>query len=133
MFSKLTFRRQISLLAFFVLTNCANNITQFGKITPYNSTTKENKAFVFTVEESYARAHLKSKQDEKNPLMTKAEADLLKKLLVRQKYCINQSNELSFKITSKQEKIYDVTFASLIEQNYNAKPAAPRMYYGNCI
>jgi hypothetical protein len=56
----------------------------------------------------------------------------LTNLLKEQKYCLNDSGYPSFIITSRQEKIYDMTFAHLIEQNYNARPIAPRMYFGQC-
>ena len=64
--------------------------------------------------------------------MTQAEAKLLTSLLKEQKYCLSDSGSPSFIITSRQEKIYDMTFAHLIEQNYNARPIAPRMYFGQC-
>ncbi len=65
--------------------------------------------------------------------MTEAESDLLRSLLKQQRYCINKDGEISFIITSKQEKIYDMTFAHLIEQSYNARPLTPVMYYGVCV
>jgi hypothetical protein len=64
--------------------------------------------------------------------MTEAESELLVKLLKQSKYCFNSDEKIFFKITSKQEKIYDMTFAHLIEQNYNARPVTPLMYYGEC-
>ncbi len=65
--------------------------------------------------------------------MNVAELELLMKLMRNQKYCINSEGDLSFKINSKQEKIYDVTFSSLIEQSYNAKPVSPTTYFGECL
>ena len=62
-----------------------------------------------------------------------AELKLLMSFLRDEKYCINKNGELSFKINSNQEKIYDVTFSSLIEQNYNAKPVSPVTYFGECL
>ena len=64
--------------------------------------------------------------------MSVAELKLLIKFLRYNKYCINKSGKLSFRINSKQEKIYDVTFSSLIEQNYNASPITPVTYFGEC-
>jgi hypothetical protein len=63
--------------------------------------------------------------------ITKAENDLLAKLLKQSKYCQNDK-EPPFIITSKQEKIYDMTFAHLIEENYNARPIVPKTYFGQC-
>ena len=65
--------------------------------------------------------------------MSVAELKLLMKFLQNNKYCINKNGELSFEIKSKQEKIYDVTFSSLIEQSYNARPVAPTTYFGECL
>ncbi|MDA0902517.1 MAG: hypothetical protein O3B09_03815 [Proteobacteria bacterium] len=64
--------------------------------------------------------------------MTKSETKLLSKLLKNGGYCINSEGDLSFSIISKQEKIYDATFASLIDENYNAKSVTPVTYFGEC-
>jgi hypothetical protein len=64
--------------------------------------------------------------------MTNAEVALLNSILRQRKYCILELGKPSFKIISRQEKIYDTTFSHLIEQNYRAKPASPRTYYGEC-
>jgi hypothetical protein len=45
---------------------------------------------------------------------------------------MDRSRTPLFTITSRQEKIYDMTFAHLIEESYNARPVAPRMYFGQC-
>jgi hypothetical protein len=65
--------------------------------------------------------------------MSVDELKLLMQFLKRDRYCINQSGDLSFKINSKQEKIYDITFSSLIEKSYNAKPISPVTYFGECL
>jgi len=123
------------LLSMFLMFACANeDVSRYGKIVPYDDSSGNDKRFVFYVEEEYIIAHKNSKKDDKNPIMTKAETFLLEKILRNKKQCIDQNNKiLSYKITSKQEKIYDVTFANLIEQNYNARPASPLMYYGLCL
>jgi hypothetical protein len=39
-------------------------------------------------------------------------------LLEKRNYCVNDRGNILYSITSRQEKIYDMTFAHLIEQNY---------------
>jgi hypothetical protein len=112
--------------------SCAgSNLAQYGKVTPQNTANRDS--FVFSVSEEYIANHRDSRADKIYPKMTEAEAKLLVRILKQQKYCYNKDSELAFKITSKQEKIYDMTFSHLIEQNYRARPVAPRMYYGECI
>lgn len=119
-----------SLLFFMLTISCATDPSQYGRVSSHISTNKN--AFTFSVTEEYLRAHQDSKIDEANPKMTQAESELLFKLLKQNKYCLNEDKKIFFKITSRQEKIYDMTFAHLIERNYNARPVTPRMYYGEC-
>jgi len=112
------------------ITACVTNPSRYGKIRQYNSADK--KAFVFSVDEEFERKNSSSKKDKNFSLMSEAEAKLLKTLMQESKYCDNDSNG-SFKITSRQEKIYDMTFAHLIEQSYNARAVSPRMYFGECV
>ena len=91
----------------------------------------DQNSFIFVVSEEFAKISNKSKRDKYNPKVTKAEAKLLNKILRKNQYCQNGKNP-SFIITSKQEKIYDMTFAHLIEENYNAKPIVPKTYFGKC-
>ncbi len=102
-----------------------------GKLTTHESSSGSVRYFLFTVEDSFVARNLDSPLDEEHLKMTKAEADLLKILLKKQNYCISE-NGFSFKISSRQEKIYDITFAHLIEENYNAKPISPKSYFGFC-
>lgn len=118
----------IAALAF-LASACTSDPSLYGKVKQYNSSDK--KSFVFSVDDSFLRKHRDSSKDNKYPLMTEAEVKLLQALLAQNDYCLN-SGKPSFKINSRQEKIYDVTFAHLIEQSYNAKPVAPRMYFGQC-
>ncbi|MFT6220497.1 MAG: hypothetical protein ACJA02_000541 [Myxococcota bacterium] len=97
----------------------------------FNSASK--KTFSFVVSEKFVKNHSKSNPSALYPKMNVRELKLLKKLLSRDKYCINQSGNLSFKINSKQEKIYDITFSSLIEKSYNARPISPVTYFGECL
>ena len=110
---------------------CISDPSLYGKVKQYSTTDK--KSFVFSIDESFIRKHEKSNKDENYPLMTEAEVKLLKSLLMQNDYCLNDESKPSFKINSRQEKIYDVTFAHLIEQSYNAKPVSPRMYFGQCL
>jgi hypothetical protein len=120
------------LLPFFiVISSCSEDLSQYGRVVK-NSPSSKN-SFIFSVKEEYLNSHKNSKIDRKNPKMTEAESDLLRSLLKQQRYCINKDGEISFIITSKQEKIYDMTFAHLIEQSYNARPLTPVMYYGVCV
>lgn len=124
--------RSLLLLPFFVsLLSCASDFTKYGKVTLHNTSNKES--FIFSVSDEFVSKSLDSKVDKNNSNITLAESKLLQTLLKQKKYCLNQFGVVSFKITSKQEKIYDMTFAHLIEQNYKARSATPRMYYGECL
>jgi hypothetical protein len=121
---------RIILIVALAITACATDPSRYGKVRQYNSADK--KAFVFSVDEQFERDNHSSKKDKNFSLMTEAEVKLLKALLKKNDYCVD-SGDASFKITSRQEKIYDMTFAHLIEQSYNARPVAPRMYFGECV
>lgn len=115
-----------------ILSSCVSSADlNSAKLSFFNSANK--KAFSFVVSEDFLRRHFDSDASPVYPKMTKAEMRVLTKLLKNNKYCINKNGELSFKITSKQEKIYDMTFPNLIERNYRAKPIAPTTYFGECI
>jgi hypothetical protein len=119
------------ILLFFV-TSCAAGLdSDSAKLTIFNSANK--KTFSFVVSEHFIKSHSTSKPSALYSKMTVAELKLLMKFLENNKYCINKNGELSFQINSKQEKIYDVTFSSLIEQNYNARPVSPTTYFGECL
>jgi len=113
----------------FMASACITNPSRYGKVRQYNAADK--KSFVFSIDEEFVRKYDKSSKDENYPIMTAAEVRLLRALLMENKYCLNGSNP-GFKINSRQERIYDVTFAHLIEQSYNARAVAPRMYFGEC-
>lgn len=121
----------ISLLIF--LTSCTTLFFEKGsaKLTLFNSVNK--KTFSFVVSEEFVKENSRSKPSELYPKMTAAELKLLMKLMRNNNYCINQNGELSFKINSKQEKVYDVTFSNVIEQSYNARPVSPTTYFGECL
>lgn len=125
--------RSFLLLPFFLfIVSCAGDLSRYGRVTTHNTTTNKN-SFVFAVNEQFLAENPNSKTDKKNPKMTEAEAKLLNSLLKQQSYCLNGYGSPVFIVTSRQEKIYDMTFAHLIEQNYNARPVTPRTYFGQCI
>ncbi len=113
-----------------LFSSCARDMTKYGKVQIYKS--GSSSAFSFKIEEDFVRYSQSSNRDEKHTLMNEDEVDLLNKLLVNENLCLDEYNHPNFIITSKQEKIYDVTFANLIEQSYNAKPISPLTYYGRC-
>ena len=110
---------------------CGSNYLLYGKVKQYNAVDK--RSFVFSIEDDFLRKNNKSAQDKAYPIMTEAEVWLLKALLSHNGYCLKKDGKPSFVINSRQEKIYDITFAHLIEQSYNARPVAPRMYFGECV
>lgn len=132
-FSVIYIPRIIPLFLLIFLVSCEvvplNNDS--AKLSLFNSASK--KAFSFVVSEEFVRKNSHSESSALYPKMNVAELKLLMKFLQHNKYCINKNGELSFKINSRQEKIYDVTFSSLIEQSYNAKPVSPTTYFGECV
>jgi hypothetical protein len=121
----------ICLITLLSLSSCANIDLSLGKVS-FNSNINKN-AFIFLVSDEYLRLNSHSKIDKNYPKMTKAEADLLIAILKKNQHCLNKNGQPSFIITSKQEKVYDTTFLSLIEQNYNARPIVLATYFGKCI
>lgn len=125
--------RSLTLLPFFIFAaSCAMmNPSRYARITLHN--TGDLNSFTFTVSEEFTRKNEKSSPDKKNPKLSEAEAKLLYKLLEEKKYCIStKTDKPDFVITSLQEKVYDMTFAHLIEQNYKSRPIVPRTYFGHC-
>lgn len=113
------------------LISCGRDFSNSAKLTRYNTNDKDS--FIFTLDEQFEAAHLDSQTDENHPKMTKAEVKLLNQFLVKQKFCLNNEGTPRYDVTSKQEKIYDITFSHLIEQNYKAQPVTPRTYFGRCL
>ncbi len=125
--------RSFLLLPFFLFViSCTSDLSNYGRVTLQHSSTSNN-LFVFSVSDEFTKSSLNSAKSETHPKMTEVEEKLLIKLLKQKKYCIGTNGLPFFSITSRQEKIYDMTFAHLIEQNYNAKAVAPRMYFGRCV
>ncbi|MBP7709688.1 MAG: hypothetical protein KA100_01285 [Rickettsiales bacterium] len=124
--------RSFLLLPFFLfVVSCSQNYSRYGRVTLHSNVGKDT--FSFSVSEEFTKLNSGSPKDKKNPKMTEAEADLLASLLEQRNYCLSKKGSPLFSITSRQEKIYDMTFAHLIEQNYNSKPVAPRTYFGRCV
>lgn len=107
-----------------------HDLSRFGKLSFYNSINKNS--FSLVISDDFSRENQKSKPSKNHSKMTEAEVKLLTKFLKKNNYCINKNGDISFVIISRQEKVYDVTFSSLIEQNYNAKPITPVTYFGEC-
>lgn len=114
-----------------LVASCATNNTKYGRVELYNS--NDRNAFIFTVSDEFIAAHKDSPLDQKNTKLTKAESDLLTSLLKEKQFCLNEDGDPAFEITARQEKIFDATFAHLIEENYRARPLTPRTYAGKCL
>ncbi len=121
----------ILLLPFFMaVISCQSpDLNKMGKLSFHNTGGRES--FIFSVSDEFLEENKDSPPDEYNAKISKAEAKLLVKFLKQNSYCDNDKTP-SFLITSRQEKIFDMTFAHLIEQNYRAKPIVPRTYFGQC-
>ncbi len=120
-------------LAFLLLiASCAVNKARYGRVELYGAGDDRN-SFVFTVSDEFTSQNKESLQDKKNPKITEAEAALLNYFLKEKKFCLDGEGDPLFEVTSRQEKIFDATFAHLIEENYKARPLAPKMYFGKCI
>jgi len=122
--------RSLTLLPFFIfIASCSGDLARHGRVSPHN--TGDQNSFTFIVSDEFIEDNYKSPADKENPKLNKAEAKLLYSLLKEKKYCLVEGAP-QFSITSRQEKIYDMTFAHLIEQNYRSRPIVPRTYFGNC-
>lgn len=121
----------LKLFVIILLASCGANKSRHGRVEYYNS--GDRGSFVFNVSDDFVAANKNSPQDRDNPKITKAESDLLASLMKEKGICINRDGDPSFRITSRQEKIYDATFAHLIEENYRARPLVPRVYSGKCL
>ncbi len=107
------------------------DLSRYGRVTLHN--TADKNSFVFSVNDEFTAKSKDSPADKKNPKITEAESKLLTFLLKQKQYCLDPHNTPIFVINSKQEKIFDMTYAHLIEENYRARPITPRMYFGQCL
>ncbi len=104
--------------------------SNYGKVTLHN--TGDLNSFTFTVTDDFLIKNNDSPQDKENTRLSEAEAKLLYNLLKEKKYCLGANGKPSFIVTSRQEKVFDMTFAHLIEENYKSRPIVPRTYFGHC-
>ena len=115
---------------FFLFLACcygSNDLAKEGRVSLYNSQGKS--FFVFYIHSNQASSSYNNEDPSKT---SKAENKLLASLLKQKGYCLNKKGDPWFTITSYQEKIYDMTYAHLIEQNYKIRPSVPRVYFGQC-
>ncbi len=124
------FKKSPTLFLLFLAVSCATDMSHQGRVELYNA--GDRNSFVFTVSDEFTSSHKISLADEKNPKITQAEAVLLTSLLKEKKFCLDEDGIPLFEVTSRQEKIFDATFAHLIEENYRARPLAPKTYFGKC-
>lgn len=118
------------LFLLFLVASCVTNKSRYGRVELYSA--NDRSSFVFTVSDEFISSNKNSPQDKTNPKITEAESELLFNLLKEKNFCLNKDDVPAFEITSRQEKIYDATFAHLIEENYRSRPLTPRMYAGKC-
>ncbi len=122
--------RRFFLLPFFLLLACSGDLSRYGHVTLHSTANRDS--FIFSVSDEFLKENASSPLDKKNPKMTEAESRLLRHLLKIKNYCPLAYGSPLFQITSRQEKIFDMTFTHLIEENYNTRPAVPLMYFGVC-
>ena len=106
------------------LGSCSKDISKYANLKLYD----EGNSFAFIVSDE-----LSKKVKNSTPKMTKKETKLLEILLERKGFCMKNSSKPTYAITTKQEKIYDITYAKMIEENYNAKSITPVTYFGKCV
>lgn len=125
-------KRFFILLPFFILLcSCDEKFKKYGHLSFYQY--GDNRAFVFSVSDEFLIKNKNSTLSKDKSKITEAELGLLKDLLKVGKNCLNENGEPHFLIRSRQEKIFDITFAHLIEKNYKAKALTPLMYFGLCL
>ncbi len=73
----------------------------------------------------------KSPPWKKFPKISVAEYELLLKLIKEDSKCGFEKFDIA--IHSRQDKVYDTTFAHLVSQNYRARPISPVIYNGECL
>lgn len=111
---------------------CSQNYSSHGRVKFYNNGNKDT--FSVSVTEEFVKLNPNSPPDKKNPKITEAEGKLIERFLKQEGHCLkNNKGSPLFIITNRQEKIYDITFAHLIEGSYNSKPLTPLIYFGRCI
>jgi hypothetical protein len=121
----------ISLL-FLSLHSCTNqDYYKYGKLTFHATSSKEY--FIFNVDDGFYKKYKNSANNSQHPRLSDEEYKMLIALLKKHEYCNKNSFQPKFEIISRQEKIYDATFASLIAKTINSKSLTPVSYYGSCL
>jgi len=117
---------------FLSLHSCTNqDYYKHGKLTFHATSTKE--FFIFNVDDSFYKKYKNSANNSQHPRLSDEEYKMLIALLKKHEYCNKNSFQPKFEIISRQEKIYDATFASLIAKTINSKSLTPVSYYGSCL
>lgn len=125
---------KISILSILILLNqsCTNpDHLKYGKIS--FQATSQNEYFTFTVDDNFYKKYKNSANHKEHPRLSEEEFKMLNTLLKSKKYCVKKTFNPNFEILSRQEKIFDATFAKLIAESYNAKSVSPVSYYGRCL
>lgn len=113
------------MLSFFVF-SCSKDVSKYANVKIYDG----GKSFAFIISDELSKK-VKNSPIDIDSKMTKKETKILEFILKNKNLCLISSKP-SYIITTKQEKIYDITYATLIEENYNAKPITPTTYFGKC-
>ena len=87
------------------LGSCSKDISKYANLKLYD----EGNSFAFIVSDELSKKVKNSTRDSNNPKMTKKETKLLEILLERKGFCMKNSSKPTYAITTKQEKIYDIT------------------------
>ena len=113
----------------FLLFCCSveNNYSSYVKVENIGN----KKFFTFFVDDEFIAKNYKSPPYKKFPKISIAEYELLLKLIKNDNKC--GFEKLDIVIHSRQDKVYDTTFAHLVSQNYRARPISPVIYNGECL
>lgn len=115
-----------------ITTSCKNpDYLKYGRITFHVAS--QSDYFVYTVDDIFYKKYKNSPNNKKHPRLSDEEYKMLITLLREGKYCLKKSLNPDFEIISRQEKIYDVTFAKVIAESLNSKSLYPVSYYGRCL
>jgi hypothetical protein len=110
--------------------SCSKNYSKYASIEKVGNGSKN---FIFTISEKFDEYNDSREKSKIYAKMNVGEQKLLEEKLKEKKYCYDDKKTLKYSIISKQEKIYDVTFSHLIEQNYKSKPVVPVIFFGQCL
>lgn len=128
-------RKLTTFLILILACSCSSiiiiNPERFGKV---EFQSKVN--FAFQVSDEYALENQRSSPDQDNPQLSKAEARLLIALLRQKQACIGNFGKVEFRISSKQDAVYDTTFLanqkSEVKTTQQLKSTISKTYFGRC-